>query len=86
MPAACFGRAALVAWRTVHGESNLNLRVPSLSALALFPILAASAVSTPFARQAEAPQLSISPSFQLKFNGSHNYLLATLVIINASGL
>jgi hypothetical protein len=34
----------------------------------------------------EGPQLNISPSFQLKFNGSHNYLQATLVIINASGL
>jgi len=33
----------------------------------------------------EGPQLAISPSFQLKFNGTHNYLLATMVIVNASG-
>ncbi|MBI3450481.1 MAG: hypothetical protein HY049_16385 [Acidobacteria bacterium] len=64
----------------------MNRRARSLSALALFPILSAAAPSPSFTRQAEAPQLSISPSFQLKFNGSHNYLLATLVIINASGL
>src|SRR6266850_234122 len=57
--------------------------------LLLFPLLIASALPThPLSAQEsgdEGPQLTISPSFQLKFNGSHNYLLATLVIINASG-
>lgn len=61
-----------------------------LRALPLLLLLLAAApdASPPSAQEpgTEGPQLTISPSFQLRFNGSHNYLLATLVIINASGL